>query len=89
MRTCAWTLEDLQACRCHGIRQARQVSGLRWKMWTEPVRGRGIVHEERTMGFFMKLIGLDGRPDELRDGMLQELVQSEGKPLVAEFYSNT
>lgn len=41
------------------------------------------------MGFFMKLIGLDGRPDELRDGMLQELVQSESKPLVAEFYSNT
>ncbi len=40
------------------------------------------------MGFLMKLIGLDGRPDELRDGMLQELLLSESKPIVAEFYSN-
>lgn len=41
------------------------------------------------MGFLKKLIGLDGRPEELRDGMLQELVEQERKPIIAEFYSNT
>jgi|GEM_PF-2564672 len=41
------------------------------------------------MGFLKKLIGLDGRPDELRDGMLEEMVGKEKKPIIAEFYSNT
>jgi len=41
------------------------------------------------MRFLKKLIGLDGRPEELRDGMLEELVEREERPLVAEFYSNT
>jgi len=41
------------------------------------------------MRFLKKLIGLDGRPDELRDGGLEDLVASETRPLIAEFYSNT
>ena len=41
------------------------------------------------MRFLKKLIGLDGRPDELRDGMLEEVVSREALPVVAEFYSNT
>lgn len=41
------------------------------------------------MRFLKKLIGLDGRPDELRDGALESLVQQESRPLVVEFYSNT
>lgn len=41
------------------------------------------------MRFLKKLIGLDGRPDELRDGALEDLVASEARPVIAEFYSNT
>ena len=41
------------------------------------------------MRFLKKLIGLDGRPDELRDGLLEEIVAREARPVVAEFYSNT
>ncbi len=41
------------------------------------------------MRFLKKLIGLDGRPDELRDGALEEMVRKEPRPVVAEFYSNT
>ncbi|MDP2361767.1 MAG: hypothetical protein Q8O14_13635 [bacterium] len=41
------------------------------------------------MRFLKKLIGLDGRPDELRDGMLELVVEQESRPVIAEFYSNT
>jgi hypothetical protein len=41
------------------------------------------------MEFLKKLIGLSGRPEELHDGMLEELVKTESKPIIAEFYSNT
>ena len=41
------------------------------------------------MKFLKRLIGLADRPEELHDGMLEELVGEERKPLVVEFYSNT
>ncbi len=41
------------------------------------------------MEFLKKLIGLSGRPEELSDGMLEEAVRDETKPVIAEFYSNT
>jgi hypothetical protein len=41
------------------------------------------------MKFLKKLIGLADRPEELYDGMLEELVKSEERPLIAEFYANT
>jgi hypothetical protein len=41
------------------------------------------------MKFLKKLIGLADRPEELHDGMLEAMVASERKPLIAEFYTNT
>jgi hypothetical protein len=41
------------------------------------------------MKFLKKLIGLADRPEEIYDGMLEEIVKAEDKPVVAEFYSNT
>jgi len=41
------------------------------------------------MEFLKKLIGLSGRPEELSDSMLEEIVKSESMPIIAEFYSNT
>jgi hypothetical protein len=47
-------------------------------------KGKGAL-----MRFLKKLIGLDGRPDELRDGALEDIVRQETRPVIAEFYSNT
>jgi hypothetical protein len=41
------------------------------------------------MKFLKKLIGLADRPEELYDGMLEEMISSENKPIIAEFYSNS
>lgn len=41
------------------------------------------------MNFLKKLIGLADRPEELHDGMLEDIAKSETKPVVAEFYANT
>ena len=41
------------------------------------------------MSFFKKLIGLGNRPEELQDGMLDEVLQEDARPLLLEVYSNT
>ncbi len=41
------------------------------------------------MSFLKKLIGLGNRPEEIQDGMLEELLREDERPLLLEVYSNT